>query len=73
MKSLPKIGLYISTKKTKGTRICVTSAYGDEPEEFYLVNFIDEGSKDDEFAMGDEFDNEEWEAFVKEYGLEFQK
>jgi hypothetical protein len=72
MKSLPKIGLYTSTKKAKGMRLCVTDAYGDEPEESYVVEIIDEPSKNDMSAMGDELDKDEWESLVKEYGLEFQ-
>lgn len=72
MKSLPKVGLYISTKKAKGMRLCVTDVNGDDPEEFYLVSMIDEASKNDAFAMGDELDNSQWEDLVEEYGLEFQ-
>ena len=70
MKSLPKVGLYISTKKVNGMRLCVTEVY--EDEDFYTVSMIDEPSKDDMSAMGDELDYEEWESLVKEYGLEFQ-
>ena len=72
MKSLPKIGLYISTKKAEGMRLCVTDADGENPEEFYLVNWVNEADKNDMSAMGEEYDNEQWEAMVEEYGLEFQ-
>lgn len=71
MKTLPKVGLYISTKKTKEMRLYVTNASGDKPEEFYLVEMIDEASKNNTSVMGDELDNEQWESLVKEYGLEF--
>ena len=67
MKSLPKIGLYIPTKKAEGMRLCITNAYGDEPEEFYLVEIVNEASE-----IGDELDKEQWEELVKEYGLKFQ-
>ncbi len=72
MSTLPQIGLYVSTKKTKGMRICIESAYGDDPDEFYLVEVIDAASKDDFSAMGDEMDKEQWESLVAEYGLEYR-
>ena len=72
MKSLPKKGLYISTKKVEGMRFIVESAFGENPDEFYLVEVIDEVSKDDPFASGDEMDNKQWESFFAEYGLVFQ-
>jgi hypothetical protein len=72
MKSLPKIGLYISTKKAKEMRLCVTETYGDEPEDFYTVNWVNESGKNDMSAMGEEYDNDEWEELVEEHGLEFQ-
>ena len=72
MSSLPKVGLYVSTKKSEGMRLCIESAYGDDPNEFYLLEIIDEASKNNSSAMGDEMDKEQWEALVNEYGLEFQ-
>lgn len=76
MKSLPKPGLYMSTQKVVGMRIVVEEVFGptdDDPDDdFYIVNFIDEASKDDFSAMGDEMDGEQWEAFVAEYGLVHQ-
>lgn len=76
MKELPKIGLYLSTKKVAGMRIVVEEVFGptdDDPDDdFYLVNIIDEASKDDYLADGDEMDGEQWEAFVAEYGLVHQ-
>lgn len=72
MKSLPKIGLYVATKKDKSMRICVTTSSGEDPEDFYTVSFVDEEDKDDMQAMSNEYDNDEWEDLVEEYGLEFQ-
>ena len=72
MKSLPKEGLYISTKKVDGMRLIVESASGENPDEFYLVEVIDEASKDDAFASGDEMDNKQWESLCAEYGLVLQ-
>ena len=72
MKSLPKEGLYISTKKVDGMRFIVESAFGENPDEFYLVEVIDEESKDDPFAAGDEMDNKQWESLCNEYGLVLQ-
>ncbi len=45
MSALPIIGLYISTKKVAGMRLRIESAFGDNPEEFYFVEVIDETSK----------------------------
>lgn len=72
MKSLPKKGLYISTKKVDGMRFVVESVFGEKTDEFYLVEVIDETSKDDPFASGDEMDNKQWESLTAEYGLVFQ-
>lgn len=72
MTELPKLGLYISTKKTEGMRFVVESAYGDAPSEFYLVEVIDEASQNDSLAMGDEMEKERWESLVSEYGLQYQ-
>jgi hypothetical protein len=72
MKLLPKEGLYISTKKLDGMRIIVERASGENPDEFYIVEIIDEASKDDAFASGDEMDNQQWESLCAEYGLVFQ-
>ena len=72
MKSLPKKGLYISTKKVDGMRLIVESVSGENPDEFYLVEVIDEASRDDAFASGDEMDNKQWELLCTEYGLVFQ-
>lgn len=76
MKELPKIGLYLSTKKVVGMRIVVEEVFGptdDDPDDdFYLVNIIDEASKDDYSVDGDEMNGEQWEAFVAEYGLVHQ-
>lgn len=72
MKLLPKKGLYISTKKVEGMRFIVESAFGDKPDEFYLVEVIEEASKGDPFAGGDEMDNKQWESLCTEYGLVLQ-
>jgi hypothetical protein len=72
MKLLPKKGLYISTKKSDGMRFIVESVFGEKPDEFYLVEVIDEASKGDPFADGDEMDNKQWESLCAEYGLVFQ-
>lgn len=72
MNSVPKTGLYLSTKKVKGMRLVVEDVFAEEGDDFYLVNVIDEASKDDFSAMGDEMDGEQWEAFVAEYGLVHQ-
>lgn len=74
MANLPKKGLYISTKKVEGMRLIVEDVFGPEDgdvdeDQFYLVNVIDESSKDDFSAMGDEMDNTQWQALVDEYGL----
>lgn len=69
---LPSIGLYTATKKQKGMRLCITEAYGDNPDEFYLVTVCDEESVDDMSAMADEMDKEQWESLVDEFGLEHQ-
>ncbi|MGL6326863.1 hypothetical protein ACSZML_06865 [Aeromonas rivipollensis] len=47
MKSVPKTGLYLSTKKVKGMRLVVEDVFAEEGDDFYLVNVIDEASKDD--------------------------
>lgn len=78
MKGLPKTGLYLSTKKVEGMRLVVEDVFGPEDgefdeDEFYLVNLIDEAHKDDAFAIGDELDNNQWEALVEEYGLVHQE
>ena len=39
-------------------------------DDFYLVSIIDEPSKEDMFAAGDELTNSEWSSLVKQYGLE---
>lgn len=72
MKSVPKTGLYLSTKKVKGMRLVVEDVFAEDGDDFYLVNVIDEASKDDLSAMGDEMDGEQWEALVAEYGLVHQ-
>lgn len=72
MKSVPKTGLYLSTKKVKGMRLVVEDVFAEEGDDFYLVNVVDEASKDDFSAMGDEMDCEQWEALVAEYGLVHQ-
>lgn len=59
MKSVPKTGLYLSTKKVKGMRLVVEDVFAEEGDDFYLVNVIDEASKDDFSAMGDEMDGEQ--------------
>ncbi|WP_421218197.1 hypothetical protein [Aeromonas enteropelogenes] len=74
MKELPKIGLYISTRKTVGMRLVIEDVFGPdedelEDDEHYLINVIDEASKDDYSAMGNEMDNHEWQALVEEYGF----
>lgn len=78
MATLPKKGLYVSTKKVEGMRLFVEDVFGPEDDEldedeFYLVNVIDEASKDDFSAMGDEMDNSQWQALVEEYGLVHQE
>ena len=60
MKSVPKTGLYLSTKKVKGMRLVVEDVFAEEGDDFYLVNVIDE------------MDGEQWEALVAEYGLVHQ-
>ena len=72
MNQLPKIGLYVSTKKAKEMRVFVENSYGDSPSEFYLVEVIDEASRDDPSAMADEMDKDQWESLVEEYGLQYQ-
>ena len=71
MKLLPKEGLYISTKKVDGMRFIVESAFGENPDEFYLVEVIDEANKCDLIASGDEMDNKQWESLCAECGLVF--
>lgn len=53
-------------------RIVVESAFGDDPDDFYLVEIIDEASQNDPMACGDELDKEQWESLVNEYGLKHQ-
>ena len=72
MSSLPKRGLYVSTKKVEGMRFIVEDAYGENPEEFYIVELIDEASKNDPLAMGDELDKHQWESMCAEFGLKYQ-
>lgn len=73
MTTLPKTGLYISTKKVEGMRLVVEEVFGPEDEldedDFYLVNVIDESNKNNHSAMGDEMDNSQWQALVEEFGL----
>lgn len=64
--------MYISTKKVDGIRFIVESVFGENPDEFYLVEVIDEESKGDSFADDDEMNNEQWESLCAEYGLVFQ-
>jgi len=72
MSVLPEIGLYISTKEVKGVSFYIEGAYGDDPDEFYMVEVIDGASKDDPSAMSDEMIKEEWESLVNRHGLKFQ-
>lgn len=72
MSKLPEEGLYVSTKKVSGMRLIVENAFGENPDEFYLVEVIDEASSEDPSAVGDEMDKNQWEGLVKEYGLEYQ-
>jgi hypothetical protein len=72
MKLLPNKGLYISTKKVDGMRLIVENVFGESLDGFYLVEVIDEDSKDDPLAAGDELDNKQWESLCVEYGLVFQ-
>jgi hypothetical protein len=72
MKRVPKTGLYLSTKKVEGMRLVVEDVFAEEGDDFYLVNVIDEASKDDFSAMGDEMDGDQWESLVAEYGLVHQ-
>ncbi|MDO2950406.1 hypothetical protein [Aeromonas simiae] len=53
-------------------RLVVEDVFAEEGDDFYLVNLIDEASKDDFSAMGDEMDGEQREALVAEYGLVHQ-
>lgn len=39
-------------------------------DDFYLVSIIDEPSKDDMYADGDELTNTEWHDLAKQFGLE---
>jgi len=61
MKSVPKTGLYLSTKNVEGMRLVVEDVFAEEGDDFYLVNVIDEASKDDFSA-----------TLVAEYGLVHQ-
>ncbi|MFQ2507211.1 hypothetical protein ACK31R_05110 [Aeromonas caviae] len=72
MATLPKTGLYISTKKVEGMRLVVEDVFGEEGDDFFLVNLIDESSQNDYSALGDEVDNSQWEAMVEEFGLVYQ-
>ena len=40
-----------------------------EDDDFYMVDVIDEASKDDPFAAGDELTKSEWLEMVKRYDL----
>ncbi|MEW8338070.1 MAG: hypothetical protein AB2602_10365 [Candidatus Thiodiazotropha sp.] len=73
MSKLPEIGTYVSTKKVQGIRLYVENAFGDDPNVFFIVEVIDEASKNDFTAMGNEMDKKQWEALVEEYGLEYQR
>ncbi|QXC09830.1 hypothetical protein [Aeromonas sp. FDAARGOS 1408] len=73
MATLPKTGLYISTKKVEGMRLVVEDIFGEEGDDFFLVNLIDESSQNDYSALGDELDNTQWYALVEEYGLVHQE
>lgn len=72
MATLPKTGLYISTKKVEGMRLVVEDVFGEEGDDFFVVNLIDEPSQNDYSAVGDELDNEQWHSLVEEYGLVYQ-
>lgn len=71
-RKVPKVGLYVSTKDTKGMRFIVENVDivdDAEDEIFFLVSMIDEASTDDMSAAGDELDPDEWFALVDQYGL----
>ena len=72
MKELPELGLYISTKKVEGMKFVVEDASGENPDEFYLVEVIDQTNQNNSSAMGEEMDNEQWESMCEEYGLVFE-
>jgi hypothetical protein len=69
---LPKIGLYIATKKAKGMRLYVEAAHGDSSDESYLVEIDDDDSVGDDSAVGEDLDKELWEYLASECGLEYQ-
>jgi len=73
MIKLPEEGLYISTKGTTEVRLIVEGAYGENPNEFYIVEIIDESNRENMDAAGDELDKEQWESLVNQYGLVIQK
>ncbi|WP_157372642.1 hypothetical protein [Photobacterium marinum] len=58
---------YVSSDKLM--RIFVESV-SQVDDDFYLVSIIDEPSKDDMYADGDELTNSEWRDLVKQFGLE---
>lgn len=41
MKSVPKTGLYLSTKNVEGMRLVVEDVFAEDGDDFYLVNVID--------------------------------
>lgn len=65
-KPVPK-ATYVSSDKQVRIFVEDVSSVDDD---FYLVSIIDEPSKDDMFAAGDEPTNSEWSSLVKQYGLE---
>lgn len=73
MSDLPEVGLYVSTKDVKGMSIYVEDSYGDNPDEFYLVETIEPDEKGDLSAMGSEMTKQEWESLVNQYGLELRE
>lgn len=66
--SPPMLGLYASG--SNDMRIVVEAVHGDNPDEFYLVEFVDEQEQNDYSAIGYEFTKSEWESFVLHHELE---
>lgn len=50
-----------------GQRILIESVYGEEEDEFYLVNIVPE--EDDIDAFGEELDSNEWLNMINLLGL----
>lgn len=73
MNKLPKIGLYISKSLDNPTRLYVENSFGDEPENFYIVEVINEADKNNFISEGNELDKTQWESLVIKNELEYQQ